>query len=470
MNFRNKGLFTILPLLLSITLSCSSKKIKKPNVILIVADDLGWGDVGFLGSEIRTPNLDELSKEGVVLNRFYTTPMCTATRAGLMTGRYPNRFGLRSTVIPPWSEFSVDLKEKFLPQFFEDAGYTNRAIIGKWHLGHAKRKFLPLNRGFTHFYGHYNGNLDYFTHKREEELDWHNDWEASDDQGYATDLLTDEAVRSIDKYTREEDPFFLYVAYNAPHFPLQAKDEDLLSYGFDVNQKETGQGSKQEPTERQVYSAMVSSMDKGIGKILEALKKHQIDETTLVLFFSDNGAETNAGGSSGKLRGDKLQEWEGGVRVPAIIKWPNGFKGGTVSPQLTGYIDVLPTLLDVIEQTGELKNPLDGKSILSVLKGDSSMFNRDFYLGHGSLISGEWKLITPHEKNKEMNIEQDALFNIMKDPYETTDIKNSFSDAYSMLKQKIIAYESIKPEKMSPDFWYGYEGFVAPKNWNIEKK
>jgi len=468
MNFKNKALLTILPFIFSITINCFSQESRKPNVIIIVADDLGWGDVGFHESNIRTPNLDQLSKEGVVLDRFYTTPMCTSTRAGLMTGRYPNRFGLRSTVIPPWSKFSVDISEKFLPQFFKEGGYKNRAMVGKWHLGHYKHEFLPLNRGFTHFYGHYNGNLDYFTHEREEELDWHNDWETSFDKGYATDLLTDEAVKCISKYTKEEEPFFLYVAYNAPHFPLQAKDEDLLAYGFDVNKKQVTQSEGEGPTERQIYSAMVSSMDQGIGKILETLKKNQIDDSTLVLFFSDNGAETNAGGSSGKLRGDKLQEWEGGVRVPAIIKWPNGFEGGKISQQLTGYIDVLPTLLDVIGQTGSLKKPLDGKSILPVLEGDTPIFNRDFYLGHGTLISGEWKLITPHEKNRHMNIEEDILFNIIADPYETANEKNSFSEPYNMLKEKMIMYESIKPKKMSPDFWYGKEGFVAPENWNIE--
>jgi arylsulfatase B len=251
---------------------------------------------------------------------------------------------------------------------------------------------------------------------------------------------------------------------------LQAKDEDLLSYGYDVNKEQASEREEKGPTERQIYSAMVSSMDQGIGEILSTLKENQLEENTLVLFFSDNGAETNAGGSSGKLRGDKLQEWEGGVRVPAIIKWPNGFKGGTISPQLTGYIDVLPTLLDVIGQTETLNKPLDGKSILYVLKGDSSIFDRDFYLGHGSLISGEWKLVTPNEKNREMNIDEDILFNIMKDPNEITDVKDSFSDVYSILKQKIISYESIKPERMSPDFWYGREGFVAPKNWNIKRE
>lgn len=198
-----------------------------------MADDLGNGDVGYHGSDIKTPNIDRLAKEGIMLNRFYVAPVCSPTRAGLLTGRYPNRFGLRETVIPPWRDFGVDTTEVFLPELLAGAGYKNRAVLGKWHLGHSRKAYHPLNRGFTHFYGHYNGAIDYFTHKREGELDWHNDYKTSYDEGYATDLITEEAVKSIQDYSDDGSPFFLYVAYNAPHGPLQAKNEDLVKYGFE---------------------------------------------------------------------------------------------------------------------------------------------------------------------------------------------------------------------------------------------
>ncbi|MCH5598991.1 arylsulfatase B [Niabella ginsengisoli] len=356
-----KTIFFSVACLLCSAIACVTYAQSKPNIIVIVADDFGWGDVGFHKSEIRTPNLDQLAKEGVILNRYYVSPICSPTRAGLMTGRYPDRYGLRDNVIAPWLNFGIDTTERFLPQYLANAGYKNRAAIGKWHLGHSARKYLPLNRGFTHFYGHYNGAIDYFTHEREGELDWHNDWNTSHDKGYSTDLISDEAVKCIKKY-KDDGSFFLYIAYNAPHGPLQAKEEDLLKYGFDPAKPLFGEakGSKEQGrgnTRRQTYSAMVSSMDEGIGRILSALKESGIEQNTLILFQSDNGAEPNAGGSSGELKGEKFQEWDGGVRANAMIKWPNGFKGGRKSDQLCSYVDILPTLCAVAGvQTTPQKN------------------------------------------------------------------------------------------------------------------
>ena len=150
----------------------------KPNIVIILADDLGWGDVGFHGSDIATPNLDKLAAKGIQLERFYTAPVSSPTRAGLMTGRYPSRFGIRKTVIPPWRDYGLDETEETIADMLGKEGYANRAIIGKWHLGHARQAYYPLNRGFTYFYGHLNGAIDYFTHTREDELDWHKNWES----------------------------------------------------------------------------------------------------------------------------------------------------------------------------------------------------------------------------------------------------------------------------------------------------
>ena len=405
-------------------------KSEKPNIIIILADDLGWGDVGFHGSEIKTPNIDQLANEGVILSHFYTAPICSPTRAGLMTGKYPNRFGLRETVIPPWSKFGVDLDEKFMPQYLKDAGYKHRIALGKWHLGHAKKEYLPLSRGFTHFYGHYNGAIDYFTHQREGELDWHNDWETSFDKGYSTDLIADEAVKNIDKYAGDDAPFFMYVAYNSPHTPLQAKKEDLLTYGFDPD-KPTFSEEKNEfgrqgkgNTKRQTYAAMVTCMDTGIGRILKALKDKGIEKNTLVLFFSDNGANANGGGgSSGSLRGHKFLEWEGGVRSPAIIKWPSRFKGGRSVDQLSGYIDLIPTLVDAANGKSYGQRDLDGKNILPIIEGKQLAFDRELYLGYGSMIDTQWKLVSANGGNTAMKNEEDELFQIVDDPNEKNNIK-----------------------------------------------
>lgn len=341
-----------------------AQQVKKPNIIIILVDDLGWGDVGYHGGNIPTPNIDKFAKQGIELNRYYTAAVCSPTRAGLLTGRYPDRFGLRKTVIPPWSDFGVSTDEVFLPQLLEKAGYKNRAILGKWHLGHVALKYHPLNRGFTHFYGHLNGAIDYFTHTREGELDWHNDFETSHDKGYSTDLIANEAIKNIKVY-QKESPFFLYIAFNAPHGPLQAKAEDLQRFGYDSTEPSFAQEGKygaegRGNTKTQTYAAMVNNLDGNIGRILQTLTDLNIDDNTIVLFQSDNGPAPNEAGSSGELRGKKFTEWEGGVRVPAIIRWPKGFKGGWKSEQVMGYIDVFPTLMDIAGISQKAKNGLDG--------------------------------------------------------------------------------------------------------------
>src|SRR5690606_7675810 len=297
-----------------------------------------------------------------------------------------------------------------------------------------------------HFYGHYNGAIDYFTHEREGELDWHNDWQTSYDEGYTTDLISDEAVACIRKY--KDAPFFLYIAYNAPHGPLQAKKEDLLEYGFDPGKPVFGEGKgrKEEGrgnTRKQTYAAMVSSMDAGIGRILAALKEAGIENNTLVLFQSDNGAETNLAGSSGELKGEKFQEWEGGVRAPAVMKWPAGFKGGRVSSQLSGYVDILPTLCAI---AGVKEKPLkqtDGINILPALAGGKNI-PREIYLGHGAVIIDDWKLVKANSGNEKMEHTEDMLFNIVKDPQEKTNLRKEQAGKYAQLLQAVKNYDAIE--------------------------
>lgn len=475
----NKVLKIIIPAFLFLSpVPALSQVIKKPNIIIILADDLGWGDVGFHGSDIKTPNLDQLAREAVVLSRYYTAPVCSPTRAGLLTGRYPNRFGLRQTVIPPWSDFGLDTTEVLIPQMLKEAGYKNRAILGKWHLGHSKIKYLPLQRGFTHFYGHYNGAIDYFTHMREGELDWHNDEETSYDKGYSTELISDEAVKCIRNYAKES-PFFLYVAYNAPHGPLQAKEEDLALYGYDSSKpgfgkmvaydNETGYGSYGKGnTPRQTYSAMVTNMDRGIGRILNTLKELGIEENTLVLFHSDNGAAPNEGGTSGELRGLKFQEWDGGVRAPAIVKWPAAFKGGRTIEQVMGYVDIAPTLREIVGLKNPPPKPYDGISMLSVWKGEKKQLERNLYLGYGSIINNQWKLVKVNAGNEKMDVSEDMLFEILKDPSEKVNVRNTYPDVYTELSKIVSALDTIKSSKEVPPYGEGRKGFKAPKEWKIK--
>jgi arylsulfatase B len=443
----------------------------KPNIIIIVADDLGWGDVGYNGSKIKTPNLDRLSVEGIMLDRFYVAPVCSPTRAGFLTGKYPNRFGLRETVIPPWRDFGLDPENEMLPEFLAKHGYKNRAIIGKWHLGHSRPEYYPLNKGFTRFYGHLNGEIDYFTHEREGELDWHNDFESSYDEGYATDLIAEESVRFIKEYAKHS-PFFLYVAFNAPHTPLQAKEEDLKIYGYDetkptYSKKNREDAPGQGNTRKQTYAAMVTCMDRGIGKILQTLKDLQLENETLVLFFSDNGAdEGSGGGSSNPLRGHKFHEFDGGVRVPAIISWPGRFESPRVISQLTGFVDVFPTICDIVNPKNKDNFEFDGISVLPILERKQVNISRSFYLGCGALIENEWKIIRAG-RNPRMYLDKDVLFNLIEDPYETNDLAEKYPDRMKRLLEEVMKMDTIEPDREVLPYHIGREGFVPPVEWNI---
>ena len=328
-----------------------------------------------------------------------------------MTGRYPNRFGVRSAVIPPWREDGLDENEETMADMLARNGYKNRAIIGKWHLGHTKKVHYPMNRGFSHFYGHLNGAIDYFDLTREGELDWHNDWETCHDKGYSTELITKEAIRCIDAYEKE-GPFMLYVAYNAPHTPLQAQEKDIKLY--------TDNFDSLTPKEQKkvTYSAMVSCMDRGIGAIVDALKKKGIMDNTFFIFFSDNGTAGVPGSSSGPLRGHKFDEWDGGVHAPAVLYWKKAEKQyKNLSSQVTGFVDLVPTLKDLVGDHSRPKREYDGISILPVLNGKKACIDRDFYLGHGAVVNKDYKLIRKGMKPG-LDLKQDFLVDYKTDPYE----------------------------------------------------
>ena len=438
---------------------------KRPNLVILVADDLGWNDVGYHGSDIRTPAIDRLAKSGVQLDRFYVCPICSPTRAGLLTGRYPHRFGLRNTVIPPWRKFGLDLSEQTLPEVFAAAGYKRRACIGKWHLGHYKRAYHPIERGFTHFYGHYNGAIDYFTHLREGERDWHRNFEPSADAGYSTELLGDEAVRFI-KGSPEGEPFLLYLPFNAPHGPLQAQRKYLDEYGYDEkagtfkkkgaakdDYGAEGQGNRK----RQTFAAMVTAMDTQIGRILDTLDSEGLAENSIVLFFSDNGAALKIGGSNKPLPGGKHSVHEGGVRVPAVIRWPAGLHGSRKFDTLMGYIDVLPTLLGLAgREKPDGGKPLDGIDLSGVLRGKTKAPDRTFYLGQKAVISQQWKLI------------EGKLYRIDTDPTERKDVSAANPAVLSRLAKQLNAFEKLAGKVKVAPYGSGRENFRAPADWRIE--
>ena len=433
---------------------------ERPNIVIVLADDLGWGDVGFHGSEIKTPCLDALVGEGVELERFYTSPISTPTRAGLMTGRYPNRFGVRSAVIPPWREDGLDENEETMADMLARNGYKNRAIIGKWHLGHTKKVHYPMNRGFSHFYGHLNGAIDYFDLTREGELDWHNDWETCHDKGYSTELITKEAIHCIDAYEKE-GPFMLYVAYNAPHTPLQAQEKDIKLY--------TDKFDSLTPKEQKkvTYNAMVSCMDRGIGAIVDALKKKGIMDNTFFIFFSDNGTAGVPGSSSGPLRGHKFDEWDGGVHAPAVLYWKKAEKQyKNLSSQVTGFVDLVPTLKDLVGDHSRPKREYDGISILPVLNGKKACIDRDFYLGHGAVVNKDYKLIRKGMKPG-LDLKQDFLVDYKTDPYEKKNASAGNEKIVKALYEVALKYDTITPCIPEVPYGKGRDGFKAPKEWKV---
>jgi arylsulfatase A-like enzyme len=434
----------------------------RPNILILLADDLGYADVGFNGGQIiRTPNLDRLAATGVVLSDFRSCPMCSPTRAGLLTGRWPHRFGLMRAVVPPWSKFGLPPEEKTLAELLAERGYQRRALVGKWHLGHARRELLPLAQGFTRFYGHYNGAVDYFTHEREGQCDWHDDERTLHESGYTTDLLATEAVRFIEQSPAEE-PWLLYVPFNAPHGPFQTKPDDQEKY------------ARLKMPKRRTYAAMVDSLDQAVGRILRAVEARTDADNTLILFASDNGGIPNAGSSNAPYRGAKLSVYEGGTRVCAAMRWPTrGISGGRRFNERIGYIDVVPTLLAAVG--GDTHADLDGVDFLPALQGEAPLPRRPWFSyihqsaeAQASVHLGDWKLVVHGDvlSEKPGAAPSIELYNIADDVLEKRDLARAHSDKVAEL-QRLLRQWMSQGRPGVASYEEGQQGFVAPKDWLI---
>ncbi|MEL7499952.1 MAG: sulfatase-like hydrolase/transferase [Planctomycetota bacterium] len=452
-----------------------------PNVVVILADDLGWNAVGYHNDSFKTPNIDSIATNGLTLNRFYVAPMCSPTRAGFMTGRYPIRFGCARAVIPPQRDFGLPNDETTIGEVFQQLGYQSRGVFGKWHLGHRRAKWHPLNQGFTHFVGHYNGAIDYFELSRNDQRDWHEGYETSDDEGYATDLIADAACEFIRKASSKNSPYFCYVPFNAPHSPFQAPEEALANVDPSDSLK------PQEAKRWKTYAAMVQRMDRGIGKILQSIEDSGKSENTIVVFFSDNGGVGSIAKNNHPLRGQKLTVYEGGIRVPACIRWPRKIKPSSQFDGLVGYIDLLPTLVAATEnEISSAKQPLDGVNFLPALLGQPDAIDqlkqRDWYSYHGqqneskehlAVTSGGWKLkingprfVSLEQLKSEQN--QVELFHLDKDLLEQNNVRSQFPDRVRQLANKLIAHRKLQPTNGVPVYSAGRNGFVAPKDWKLD--
>jgi arylsulfatase A-like enzyme len=417
---------------------------RRPHIVYIVADDLGWMDVGYHGSDINTPNIDKLAHDGARLEDFYVQPMCTPTRAALMTGRYPCRYGLQTLVIPTPSKYGLPTDEWLLPQALKEAGYRT-VMVGKWHLGHADRKFWPRQRGFDYHYGSMVGEVDYYTHASANVIDWYRNDRLVKEPGYVTQLWGADAVAQVNGHDPNV-PLFLYLAFTAPHSPYQAPKEYIDKYRH-----------IEDPT-RRTYAAMITCMDDEIGKVVSALEKKKMRENTLIVFMSDNGGNRTAllAGDSdvsrlklpadnGPYRGGKGMLYEGGTRVAALANWPGRITPGEVSGMMH-VVDMYPTLAGLAGANLGRAKPLDGMDLWStVSKGAPSPRNEIVYNiepFRGGVRIGDWKLIwrTPLPSALE-------LYNIPQDPSEKTNLADSNPSKVAELQKRIeqLAGESAKP-------------------------
>ena len=427
----------IIPFLI-VTFSCTDSK---PNILIILADDAGYSDFGFMGSdEIKTPNLDKLASDGVMFNNAYVSAsVCSPSRAGLLTGMYQQRFGHECNLDSDVNN-SFDPNQITIAEALKTKGYRT-GLIGKWHLGDKKQNH-PLNNGFDYFWGFISGARNYFYNPSEESRNSIRNVVENNSptkfDGYLTDVLGDKAVDFIEKNHQSNSPFFLFLSFNAPHTPMQAKKEVLEKF-------------KDNP--RKVYASMMWSMDEAIGSVINELKENGQYNNTIIYFLSDNGATSSKSSSSPfPFKGWKGNQYEGGIKTPMIMTWKNKIKPNTQFNGFISSLDIFKTSLEVSNVNKSSMKNADGKNIMSSLN-NKTIENEDLFWRKDKMAtvrSGNYKLIR-------LNDTSTVLYNIKKNYYEDLDLKTKESNIHDSLFKKLSNWEMslIKPN------------WIENKNWNI---
>ena len=401
----------------------------RPNIVLIMADDLGYGDLSCYGSDfINTPNIDAMAKKGLRFTDYHSNgTVCSPTRAALMTGRYQQRTGVEGVITAKsHREVGLPLEEVTVAEVLKDAGYAT-AMFGKWHLGYDIKRFGPLRQGFGTFEGFVSGNVDYFNKIDQEAYkDWYIGDELKHVDGYVTDLINDRGVDWIAKQQQKnkDKPFFLYLAHGAPHYPLQGPDGE----GFRVVGEIKGQPVR---NPKAVYKAMIESMDEGIGRVVAELKAHGLEENTLIIFCSDNGQAGRGPGSAGALRGSKGTVYEGGHRVPMVMQWPAKFgerAGEDVDNLLLG-MDLMPTFAAAAGAKLPDVSVIDGVAFGEIEKPGVSI-PRELHWVHGNkhaIRHGNWKLVMNGNAKPE-------LYNLKDDLSEKNNLAGQHADRVKAMR------------------------------------
>ncbi len=449
-------------LLLSLlALSCSSTKVKpkatveKPNLVVIMTDDMGWADVGFNGcKDIPTPNIDVIANEGVRIDEGYVSfPVCGPSRAGFLTGRYQDRFGFTTnpSIDPNNPIAGLPLEEETMAQVLRKANYNN-AIIGKWHMG-TNDVFHPLERGFDYFYGFLSGGHNYYHDQLtlndlsevSKKWDWYrtkiieNRTKVETDD-YLTDELSDAAVSYINKQAENNQHFMLYLAYNAPHTPLQAT-EKYLSRFPNIKDKR-----------RRTYAAMVSAVDDGVGRVLDALKEKGLDENTIIVFLSDNGGAKNNASDNGPLRGAKGDLFEGGIRVPFAMRWKGVIPEGQTYKKPISSLDIMATIVAQTNVEINKERPLDGVNLIPYITGENNtdphdyLFWRKWEQNAMAIRQGNYKLVS--NKNQKQNTP--LLFNIGNEISEENDLSDEQKKKHDQMLKEWQQWNSQLKDRVFP--------------------
>ena len=445
----------------------SANTAPRPNIVFFLVDDLGRNDVGFMGSkDFKTPNIDKLAHGGAILDSHYVQPVCSPTRAALMTGRYATRTGVY-TIVRPHAKWGLPLQERTLANALKEAGYET-AITGKWHLGEFDTAYKPTARGFDHQYGHYFGMLDYFTHIRDGTHDWHSDDQELKEEGYTTNLIAREACRLIKEKSRDK-PLFLYVPFNGVHTPLQAPESYMQPYAaLKENRRKLG--------------GMLAAVDEAIGQIVASLEEAGQRENTLIVFSSDNGGP-NPGvlSDNGDLRAGKGTIYEGGMRVCAFANWPGHVPAGITVKEPMHMVDWFPTLVKLAGGSMEQKLPLDGRDVWPMItQGAKSPHEAILLVGsptRAAVRVGDWKLLmnasvqdseeSPEDTPKRGKKRKGGsaaegivvLYNLATDVGEKTDLSAQEPERTAAMKAKLeeLLKDAAKPGNE------GLEGAKAKK-------
>ena len=401
----------------------------RPNILVFISDDMGWGQAGFNGgTEITTTNLDRIADEGVSLTQFYAQPVCAPTRASLFTGRYAWKTGAGSNPDSS-SDDGLLLDERTIAEALRDSGYATW-LVGKWHLGHWGSERLPLQRGFEHHYGFYNGFIDSYKLLRpwrywHEVFDWHRNGRPVVESGYSTFLLAEEASQLIERHNGSR-PFFLYVAFNAPHDPYQAPREYIQQFrpsAFSADERK--------------QRAMVKAMDDAIGQVMDTLDRKGVLDETLVMFLNDNGGGSEAGGNL-PYRGLKRSYLEGGIRVPAVMRWPGRITAGSESDTVLHVSDLFPTFAGLAGADTDRGLPLDGFDAWDAIANGAESPREELVHSLTAIRVGDWKLIEEDGAfTKGSQSSPLQLYNIAEDPYETTNLASSETAKVAELRERL---------------------------------